>query len=338
MMEEMGAEMQSGGSDGLSEFDAAMGELMDEVNNLESAELDVEEATNALIEQMRREREAEVGDTVNQTLDDLQTQLQELRQTYDALGQDELPQLRRETLEDLDDGLARMAGMLERRDIAAAEEQATNLISRFGDAALDLRTDEALLRHHIEARQQASQGRRFADRGQDTMIEMQRMMNGLMELAQPRPGPAQNAEMQALGERQAQVQEQLGQLQERAAEFEAQFPSGDGLGEPLEGISQSMQRAQEALRGGRPRPALQGEQSALQGLRTMRENLQQQTQQQRMRERMQRGSSSQEEVAIPEEGQRDRVRFRQEVIDAMREDHLESNDNEIRAYYESLVE
>ena len=337
MMNEFGAEMRSGGSDGISEFDQQMAELMDQVNDLEMAELNVEEATNELIQEMRQQREEEIQDTVSQTLENLQQQLQVVQQNYALLEQDNLPQRRRASFDELEEGLERLSNMLSQGDVSVAEEQATNLISRFGDISIDLRTDEALFRQNHEARNEATQGRRFSNSAQDTMLEMQRTLRELMNFAQPQIGPGQRAQLDELGDQQAQVQQQLGELQNTISEFAQRFPTGEGLDEPLNEIGQHMEGAQNALRGGRPQPALQGEQSALQGLRTMRQNLQQRTQQQRMRERMQRGPTSQEEVEIPN-GQQDRVRFRQEVIDAMREDHLESYDEEIRAYYESLVE
>ena len=50
------------------------------------------------------------------------------------------------------------------------------------------------------------------------------------------------------------------------------------------------------------------------------------------------GNMSVERVEIPEEAEETPAEFREDILDAMREESLQSYEEAIRRYYESLVE
>ena len=70
----------------------------------------------------------------------------------------------------------------------------------------------------------------------------------------------------------------------------------------------------------------------------MRQQMQQLTQRQRQREQQLGGRSANEQVEVPEDEASRRAAYRQQVIDAMREGTLDVYQDEIRSYYESLLQ
>ena len=113
----------------------------------------------------------------------------------------------------------------------------------------------------------------------------------------------------------------------------------ESLGPSISSVGEAMGGAESDLGVGRARSALQREQTALQALRGMREQMQQLTQRQRQREQRRSGAQrSAEDVEIPAEGRSNRGDFRRRVIESMREASIESYEQEIRQYYERLLE
>ena len=98
---------------------------------------------------------------------------------------------------------------------------------------------------------------------------------------------------------------------------------------------QKMGEAGSKLGGGQLQPALDQQRQALEELRKLKES---------MRDTLKRekqgnnGRTSQEKVEIPEQEDRAKETYRDDVMKNMREGRLENYDDEIRRYYESLME
>jgi hypothetical protein len=213
------------------------------------------------------------------------------------------------------------------------------LLSQLSDARWELRRDEALLVRDEVGQRNAERAQRSSLSTEGVVRDVRDELRQLMELAQPEPTGAQRESMEGLGEQQAEIRQRLQQLGQSMNQMGQRFPALEGQLEPtLEEASQSMQRARDELQGSRPRPALQGEASALEAMQQMREQMRQMTQQQRQREQRNGRRNPDEEVELPEDASSTRDGFRRHVIESMREDSLEDYRDEIRRYYESLLE
>jgi len=338
MMQEFGNPLSGASPDGLSAFDEAMGELMDELNAVTEMELEIERQTQELLDELNRARQAEIADEVERRLDAVRRMTRETRQRLERLEQDRLgAESQRELVESIEQ-LRRLEETLAQDDIAGGEEQSARLISRLNDALWQLRRDEVLQGRDPVGRRQVGDGRQAVTEGEATMRDVNDALRELMQMGQPQPGDAEGEAMRDLAEQQAQVQERLEGLQQRMDEAGERFPFGEEISETLEGARESMEGAGQSLRQGQPRPALRGEQQAIEGLRQARQEMQQMMQQQRQQQRQQQGRNSEDRVEIPGEGDSGRANFRQDVVDAMREGGVESYTEELRRYYDSLLQ
>ncbi len=325
--------------DTLSEFDIQMGELMDELNNLEAQEQELEAETGEVLDEMRRARAEEIDDQVRRTLEEALHAIEELRREYAELDRERLGDDTRQRMRDVEQGIEELSERIAGEDVVAAEEQATRLLSQLGDSLWELRRDEAMLVRDRRGLATALRARRTTEDGQEAVGRIRGQMRRLMELAEPRPDGAQRAQLGELGDEQQAIRQRLATMERQVGEMGERFPMvGEALGEPIQGVGEQMDAAREDLRRARPRPAIQGERSALEGLRQMRQQMQQLTQRQRQREQQLGGRSANEQVEVPEDEASRRAAYRQQVIDAMREGTLDVYQDEIRSYYESLLQ
>ncbi len=325
--------------DTLSEFDQEMGEMMDELNNLAEMESTLEEQTQELFDEMLQERAEEIAAESNSALREALAEIERELQEHNDLPQERLSEDTQRVMNDVQGGLERLRTRLEQGDATGAESAATRLLSQLSDARWELRRDEALLVRDPQGQGDAERAQRSSRGAEDTVRDVRQSMRDLMEMAQPNPSQAQQSAMQQLGEQQGEVRERMGELSQRMQEMGDRFPAIDEQIRPtVQQVSESMRQAEENLEAGRPRPALQGEQRALEGMQQMRQQMQQMTQQQRQRDQRNGRENPEQEVEVPEDGRTDREGFRQHVIESMREDSLEAYEDEIRQYYESLLE
>lgn len=322
--------------EGLSEFDRQLAELMDQVNELELQQQDLEQATAELEQQMHAERQAQIAEQMQERLDALYEQMRGLRADVESSSRERLGGETQRMLSETEDAMQRVEQRLAQGDVAGAREALEQAQQAASDTSWQLRRDESLMLRDAAGMAEAQSARRASDQARDGMSSIDRELQALQELAQPRPGAGQRAQLDQLGAQQQGVQQQLEGLQQQMSEFGQRFPIGESMGEPLEQAREGMGQSSSSLQGGRPRPAMQGQQQALDGLRQMRRNLQQMAQQQRRSGQSRPGS--QERVEIPDEGEGGRAGFRDQVVDAMREGTLDGYRDAVRRYYESLVE
>lgn len=339
LQQELGDPLANASPDSANQFDREMAELMDQVNDLEAQEAALQEETEALRAEMQERRDAEVRDQLQEALARLQERAEELREDYGGLANDEVGADSQRAMQAVEQGLEVLEQQLAMEDLAGAESAAERVASQLSDASFELRMDSALLQRSGDGREQAERARRATDDTTDAVRAMQDRLGELMQMSQPVPTPGDRGRMQQLGQRQGQIRQQLDQLGQRVQQIGQRNPTvPDQLGAPMQQVGENMEQAQRSLERGQPRPSLQGQQSALQGLRQMRQQMQQMTQQQRQQQRQgQQGRSSTDRVPVPEEGASDRRAYRDRVVDAMREGGLEAYDDEIREYYETLL-
>ena len=325
--------------DTLSEFDRQMGQMMDELNNLAALEGELEAETQALLDEMLAERAEQIRQESEDALEEALRRIEHELAEFRELARDRLSEDTQRVLGDVDSGLERLRDRLEQGDPSAAEGAATRLLSQLSDARWELRRDESLLVRDERGQRDAERAQRRSRGTENVVRDVRDEMRKLMELAQPQPTSAQQQAMRTLGQEQGEIQQRLQELGQQVGQMGQQFPALEGQLEPtLEQASQSMEQAQQELQRARPRPALQGEASALEAMQQMREQMRQMTQQQRQRDQRNGRQNPDEDVEIPEDASSTRDGFRRHVIESMREDSLEDYQDEIRRYYESLLE
>ncbi len=324
----------------LSEFDESMGQLMDELNNLQAMEADVEAQTQSLLDEMIADRAAETQEQSQQALEQAMRQIEAAREQMEAVPSSRLSDEAQDALESSQEGLEMMENLLSQGDAAGAEQAATRLMSQLSDAAWELRREESMLARDPEGRSQARQAQQASADADEAVRNTRNAMRDLMEASRPRPNAQQQGQLQELGAQQNEVRQRMEQMQQQVSEMGERFPMvGEQLQPTLERAAQQMQGAEGELRGRDPRPALRSEQAARETMQQAQEQMRQLTQRQRQREqRNSPGRRPDDEVDVSGEGESGRADFRRRVVESMRDDSIEAYQEEIRRYYESLLE
>ncbi len=333
---ELGAPLASADSEELSELDKRMGEIMDELSKVESAQQALEKETNELMEKLRQERQQAMKQEIEQAVAKAKQQLQQLREKMAAADPSQMSDSGRQQMEQMREAMEALQRQLDMPDIGGAAERAEDGQRRFSEARSEFEMQQAMSGKPGQ-RQQAQRASRIAEEGEETLQQIASRMSSLRDRSEPMAGGSQRDRAEGLAQRQAEAQRALDGLQGQLSQLGERFPMAkEKFGEPMRQAGEGMQQSQDSLGRGRPRPALQGQQQALQSLQQLRQQLGQMTGRQRQQDQA-RSGSQRERVEVPEQGEQDRAAYRQRVMDAMREGGLQSYDEAIRSYYESLM-
>lgn len=341
LQNELGDPMAGADSDTLSEFDQAMGELMDEINAVEAMQQAIEEETAAMERELREEKLEEMREALNRQLDEA---LKTVREARERLASSEHTREDAEvdaSTRNSETALENLQRRLENRDLSVAEDAALDAME-----ALKQLENEASRARRFSTEEDDARGLRdletLSRKDANRMRKLAEELSELQQQLQPEPGEARQEQLQSLQERQGAAEERLGELEKKIGEVGEQFPMMNPEGDQsMEQAKQGMKESGSSLQQRRPGAARGGQRQALDGLQSMRQSMQQrmaesrkQAQQQAQREG--RGRANRDDVDVAGEGDRD-LRQRQQIMDAMREGALEAWDDPIRQYYESLV-
>lgn len=338
-MQPLQDEMGTPGDPGqLSEFQRQMGELLEEAANLAELERAIEEETADVLEQARREGAERAAEQLAETFEEVQQRVEELRRQIDGLDPAQVSPDARQRLEDVSAGLERLERHVQEQDVAGCQEAAGREGRAMMEAAwfMQPRDDAADASGRRRAAREAERAERVMRDGEAAMRRIEQQMQALQQAAQPRVGSEGQSRMDRLAGEQRQASERLEALRRRAAEMSAEVPGlEDALAPSFDQARQSMQSAENRLRRGDAPGALESERSARQQLEALRQQMQQMSSR---RPQGQRGRDvNRERVGVPEEGEPDRHGFRREVREAMRENRVESYEEDLQRYYERLV-
>ena len=153
-----------------------------------------------------------------------------------------------------------------------------------------------------------------------------------------------------LAQRQSEISNGLERLQSRLAKKRDKIPSLNQVPtEPFEQAQQGSREAQQQLKESRPGRGLGGQQRVSDALQQVMQGLQQakkpqqgkkpgeQGQQGGQKRQGSRGRSSTENVEIPEQNARGPKSMREALLDAMKSKAAKGYDDQVKAYYDSLV-
>lgn len=341
MQQELGDPLANADPDTLSEYDRQMGEIMDQVVDLEAREAELERQTGEFEEQLREERREEIAAQLERELERAREEVSQARERIDELDDDELTSFNQEQLQSARASLETLERQLEREDIFEALDAARRSISQLDRTQTTLDRARAYAPRGSEHERQAREGAEEVARDAQSIREVEQALQELQDAAQPRIGEGERQAMQQLAQRQQELQQDLDGLQESVRQFEQGFPMMSGeFDAEFEGASQGMGEARRQLQGGEPRPAQQGQRQAISSLRGLRQQLQQQMSSRReQQERRQGGrrNNAQEDVEVPDEADQ-RTGRREQIMEAMREGGLQSYEEQLEEYYERLVQ
>ncbi|MFT4703888.1 MAG: hypothetical protein ACI81R_001583 [Bradymonadia bacterium] len=250
LQQEMGAPLDGASPDGVDEFDQRMGELMDQLNDVEAAESEILGETQRLVDQMRERRAQEIAPQVDRRLDELRARVAAVAGTHRKLGRSNMSESAGQALNDIDVALEQLEARLAESDVAAAEDVTTRLLSQLSDALFDLRSEEALRRRGTEGHREAAIAGDESRESRREIEAIQDELQRLQALAVPRPNAQESSELAELSQQQSTVEQMVEDLSEGAEQLAMEFPQAAGqLDEPLQQVQQAMQQARQALQG-----------------------------------------------------------------------------------------
>jgi len=159
---------------------------------------------------------------------------------------------------------------------------------------------------------------------------------------QPQPGEGGQPSPSQLGERQRKLREAAQKLGERMQSQGSRFPTlGEGPPQQAQKAGEQMGQAAEELDAKRPGQARPSQQQAISELQGLMEGLKQAANPQRADRGQRDGQkgSRQEKVEIPgADDHQAPAEFRKDLLEAMKDKAPETYEQQVKRYYESLVE
>ncbi len=168
--------------------------------------------------------------------------------------------------------------------------------------------------------------------------------------SQGQPSQGQPSQGQGLAERQSGISKRLQKLQSRLKERQQKIPSlNQGPSEPFEQAQKGSQEAAKQLGQGNPGRGVEGQQQVSEALKQVMQGLQQskkpqkgqqpgQDQQQGgQKQSGQHGGPSTKRVEVPKQDGRGPDAMRKKLLDAMKSKSAQGYDDQVKAYYDSLV-
>lgn len=341
MIAEMEGEFDEMQPQGLSKLDKRVSELMDRLSDLENQEKALQKQT----EEVQKEMEKENEERVKKALEEFkERELEKVRKLREQLENTERNGLARQDREQLDRA-ARRAGKLERAlesgDISQALEEAQGLEEQLQSLDRNMGFQKRYMRPKDPRKPGYDKATESVRKAQPRAKEVKDSLEKLMENARPKPSGEQARKLRELEGQQGEVRRRTDELKKEVA-GDSEFPMlGEELTPGLEEAGQYMKGSGQRLGEGQPRRAGENQKLALDKLGGLKKQLRRSLQKQRMggKNGNQEGGREvkREDVDIPDEDRSAPREFREDILEAMKEQQLGGYEDELRQYYESLV-
>ncbi|MEE2786616.1 MAG: DUF4175 family protein [Myxococcota bacterium] len=309
----------------------AISELMDQARDLMKQQDDVRRDTQNLDEAQQAARKEMLKKELKSRLDDLKKEVLALRQDVDGLARHPWTSRSDEDLNTLNQRVQGLSDAVEEERLVGALERAELVkrpLSQLGYAA----------RFQPKLSDAKSQVKRATKRD-DTIIEL--LSDMLRQMKQQQNSPSQAASNEQLRQRQAGLEEAARRLKQSMGEKAKQIPglSGEAT-QQLQQIREAMGRAGKELGRQQPGRARPGQREAVAQLRGLMKSLKNAAKPQQAQRGGERGRQrSREKVKIPgADDHRTPDAFRKDLLDAMKDKAPERYRDEVKRYYEALVE
>jgi protein subunit release factor A len=320
---------------GLSKLDKKVSELMDEVNQLQSAEKDLEKKTKKLRDQQAEQRAEQLKKMMQGETSQLHQKLDRQQQALENLLDKNLPPRSKRTADKARKDVDQLKQALDQQDLQQARDKASSALKHLRTMDFNLRLTERHSRSQSDAKQAMQSLDEMIPRGES----IKRQLDSLMERARRKMPKPDQQQLQKLAEQQKSIQKRAQKLQQKISESGKEFPMLKQQLQPsMDNAGKQMGDASKRLQDGQPQGALDSERKALQQLGQLKQQMKRSLKRQSQREGN-RGSKRRENIDIPGKSQgQSPDALRDEVMKNMKQEKLDSYEQEIEDYYKSLVE
>jgi hypothetical protein len=324
---------QEGGTGTISELEQQLGELLGELEDIALQEQEVLEATQNLQENVRARNLESALEALDNAINPLNNRLNFLEDDLEEIA--ELP-----GIESLPDSLQEDAGRqlrqlkshLQQQDVIQATEASNRLLDRLDQLQRTVEQNPQL-QELINENETASY-----EEIHEQVQQIGEELESLIEMSRPRPIAEDWPVLEQLAVGQESITGNLNELISKITELGEDLPLIEReFMPPLNSIEGEMAGAETSLQQRQVPDAINREQRALNELDQLRQEIHQMVARQRMGQQAQT-RMNRERVEIPTQPDETPEAFRQELLDAMRESRLEAYDDEIRSYYERLIQ
>ncbi|MFN3202980.1 MAG: hypothetical protein ACE366_31595 [Bradymonadia bacterium] len=319
------------------EMQRAINELMDQTRDLmkqqEKIQQETDEAAKAQAEAQRKLLEEQM----KAQMDRIKQRAKRLEELAKDIDGRRMPSYQQEDLNALRQRADDLKGALDREALMEALEMAER-------SADHLDTLERLERNRGPMNTEGNKSKIMQGKGVNELIIQD--LSEILEQAQRMAQQSQDQEqMQQMSQRQQRLGQQAQRLQQRIQRRRQQAPSMPGDAEErAQRAGDAMRRAGQRLGQGKPRQAQSEQQQAMNELKGLMKDMQQSLKPQRaerpgQQQQQGRRGTRNDKVRIPgaDEYQAP-AEFRQELLEAMKDRAPEAYEEQVRRYYESLVQ
>lgn len=313
------------------------------------------EQTRSLRDRYRKQQLEQIRKKAKALKAELSQEIDALKKEYRSLRADHLPPRAETPLEQAKSELSNLDKALSLDDYDLAAEA----VDRAEDAAVQLAAEadrqrqmDQLFQNPPEVQKQSQQVAKRLSEDEERVREVQKKLHQIF----PKPGSMMSQEdkqkLQQLGQQQKKLREKTQKLQEQMSEIGKQAPVfGQQGSEQLESVGQQMGQAAQQLNGHDPGRGLGSQQAALNGLKKLKKQMQQQGKSggqggglpMPMFAGSEQGSgmgsqASQEKVEIPDpDASQGPKELRKDLMDAMKQGAPEKYKAQVKDYYQELV-
>ncbi len=312
------------------ELQKALSELMDQARDLKRRQEEVGKRTDEMAEREREALQKLLEEELGKKLAKIEEDAAALRLEMEKIDPEQLGSLAGEELEHLRERVDQLNDALKNRRLLEALEMSDRAMDDIGD--LDRYTSH--VPRSRGAREPIRESRRL---NQDVMEGLAELLRDAQKKSQQQGEPQQ---MQQLSQDQQDIAEATRRLQQRLQQQAQQMPGlADKPMQSVENARQSMEQAGQQLKQRRPGHARPGQQQAISELDGLMEGLKKANQPQRADRGQGRRPNSRDRVEIPDaEDHESPAEFREELLKAMKEKPTDGFREQVKRYYESLVE
>jgi len=337
--EKMDQQFSSAQPSGMSKLDERVSKLMDDVNDLKSAEKRLEEETKQLKQEAERERREKLDEMLDSFTERMKRRVDEQLESLDEMARREPERARSPNIDEARESMERLKKRLDQKDVKESAEAAREALEKLRRLRFNKNLAKRQARSGSERREAAEQSVRELEEMIPRGRRIQREIEQMMERAKKQLGAGNSREMERLARKQKKVSERAGELERKIEEASKEFPMLKQKLQPsLEGAKEQMSEAERRLSEGKSQGALDSERSALQKLGELEQSMRR-TMQKKRQQKSGGSGMRRDEVEIPDQGEDDsQESLRREVMEAMKEENMETYDEEIQRYYKSLVE
>ncbi len=337
LTKEMDEQFGESQPDSMNELDKKVSELMDQVNDLETLQQEVENQTEQAHQENMKQVQEKLNELVKSGTAPILEDIRDQKKAMQEMGNRDLAEHESDEVAQAMDRLDALEKNLRQGDVEQASEAASQAIEDLRSLQFGLELAGRYTKAGSKAGRdlQKSIGEMPGVLGRGKKI--QRDLAALKEKARQEMASPDQKRVEQLGQGQKQVSEQADKLADAIGKAGEEFPVlAEEMRPSADSARKKMGEAGKQIGEGQFQPALDQQHQALDDLRKLKDSMRETLQKQK--QGSQGKNQKSEKVEIPEHDDSAKETYRDDVMKNMRDGRLENYDDEIRRYYESLME